>query len=63
LREVDKMTTEPRPLIDTKHLVKLDGSNYERWRLQISLVLKAAKLWQIASGETPRPATPDEAAK
>jgi len=40
--------------IDTAHVVKLSDNNYERWRLQITLVLKAAKVWQVASGDEVR---------
>ncbi|CAG7815563.1 unnamed protein product [Allacma fusca] len=35
---------------------KLNGSNYTRWRLQISLLLKAAKLWKYVDGTEVRDA-------
>ena len=35
---------------------KLDGSNYSRWKLQISLLLKAAKVWKIVDGSEAKPA-------
>ena len=41
--------------IDITQVVKLDDSNYERWKLQITVVLKAAEVWDVVSGETPRP--------
>jgi len=31
--------------IDLSHVIKLTESNYEQWRLQITLILKSAKLW------------------
>ena len=42
--------------IDLSHVVKLDDSNYQRWKLQMTIVLKAAELWDIVSGTTPCPA-------
>src|SRR5882757_2870022 len=41
--------------IDTTHVVKLSDKNFEQWRLQISLILRAADLWDVVSGLTPRP--------
>jgi len=47
--------------IDTHHVSKLDHSNYEQWRLQITLILKAMKLWDVVSGTVTRPAAnPDK---
>jgi len=41
--------------IDTTHVVKLNNANYELWKLQISLILKSAKLWDVVSGTSTRP--------
>jgi hypothetical protein len=35
----------------------LADDNYQHWRLQISLVLKAAKVWPNVSGAIPRPSS------
>jgi len=43
--------------IDTSHVVKLDGKNYSQWKLQASLVLKAAGAWDIITGTSIRPST------
>ena len=40
---------------DTSHVSKLTDSNYEIWKLQVSLVLKAAKLWPYVCGDTVKP--------
>jgi len=40
--------------IDTSHIVKLDDTNYQRWKLQISLVLRAREVWDITNGKTTR---------
>ena len=42
--------------IDITQVVKLEESNYPRWKLQISLVLEAAELWDIVNGDTACPA-------
>jgi len=41
--------------IDTSHVVKLDDTNYQRWKLQVSLVLKASEVWTVVDGTAPRP--------
>jgi len=40
----------------TVKVVKLKDDNYDQWRLHISLVLRAAKVWDIVNGAIPRPA-------
>jgi len=45
-----------KSMVDTKRIVRLDGTNYSRWKLQIGLALKATKLWDIVNGTTVRPA-------
>ena len=49
------MATNNLLKLDTTHVVKLSDSNFEQWKLQISLILKAAKLWDIVNGDTPKP--------
>jgi hypothetical protein len=34
---------------------KLDGSNYNRWKFQVSLLLKANDLWDVVSGDIAKP--------
>jgi len=46
---------------DTFHVVKLDDSNYQRWKLQVSLILKASEVWPIVSGALARPGAADVA--
>jgi len=48
--------------IDTAHVVKLEENNYNRWKLQITLVLKDAEVWEVVSGDSVRPpvSKPDE---
>jgi hypothetical protein len=41
--------------VDTSHAVKLARDNYEQWDLQISLVLKSAKVWAYVSGDILKP--------
>lgn len=43
--------------IDTSQVVKLHESNYEMWKLQISLILQAAGVWTIVDGSETRPAS------
>ena len=38
------------------YIVKLDGSNFKLWKFQLTLVLKAHKLWNVVSGVETRPA-------
>jgi hypothetical protein len=42
--------------VDTSHVVKLDDTNYQRWKLQVTLVLKASEYWEVVSGAEDRPA-------
>ena len=49
-----KMTTIKK--VDITQVVKLDGTNFQRWKLQISLVLKASELWDVVSGTDTKPA-------
>lgn len=48
--------------IDTRHVVKLNDSNYQHWKFQIEIVLRAAGLWEIVNGDTPRPTADAEQA-
>lgn len=41
--------------VDTSHIVTLNDSNYQRWKLQVTLLFKATEVWDIVSGATPRP--------
>ncbi len=41
--------------IDTAHVVKLDCDNFQIWKLQITLVLKAAEVFDVVSGIKPKP--------
>ncbi len=50
----------PEPRIDTSNVVKLDEGNYERWKLQISLVMRTAELWGLVDGSIPRPTDPTQ---
>lgn len=42
--------------IDTSHVLKLQDGNYQRWKLQVSLVLRAAEVFDVVDGTTPKPA-------
>ena len=42
--------------VDVTHVVKLDDTNYPRWKFQVTLVLKAAEVWEVVSRATVRPA-------
>jgi hypothetical protein len=42
--------------IETSSVVKLSDGNYQHWRLQITLVLKAAKVWGCVDGTVAQPA-------
>lgn len=42
--------------IDTHHVIKLKDDNYELWKYQVLLILRASKLWNYVSGALPRPA-------
>jgi hypothetical protein len=42
--------------VDTSHVIKLDDTNYQRWKLQVTLVLKASEVWEVTSGAELRPA-------
>ena len=44
--------------INLTHVAKLDDSNYQQCRLQVSLVLKAADVWDVVDGSAARPTTP-----
>ena len=46
--------------LDTAHIVKLDDTNYHQWKLQITLVLKAAEVWTVVSGEEMKPEDDDD---
>jgi len=48
--------------IDSSHVVKLDGKNYQQWKLQITLVLKAADVWGVTDGTVPCPTDPTQVA-
>src|SRR5579872_689894 len=41
--------------IKTTHIKQLTGSNYPRWKLEVSTALEAESLWGHCSGSTPRP--------
>lgn len=43
--------------IDPGSVVKLDDTNYERWKLQITLLLQSAELWPLVTGRELRHAT------
>jgi len=43
--------------IDISQTVKLNESNFKRWKFQIKPVLEAPELWGVVSGNTPRPTT------
>jgi hypothetical protein len=49
--------------VDTSHVVKLEENNYLRWKLQITLVLKASKAWGIVSGSDRCPTDPTNVAE
>ncbi|ODM88300.1 Retrovirus-related Pol polyprotein from transposon TNT 1-94 [Orchesella cincta] len=49
--------------VDVGSVVKLDGSNYSQWKLQITLVMKTAGVWDVANGTSLKPATGDDAIK
>jgi len=42
--------------VDVAQVVKMDGTNFQRWKLQISLVLNASKLGDVVSGTDTKPA-------
>ena len=41
--------------IKTTHIKQLTGSNYPRWKLEVSTALEAEGLFGHCSGSTPRP--------
>jgi len=41
--------------ISTTHISKLNGENYPQWKLQVSLVLKAYKVWGHVDGTNAQP--------
>jgi hypothetical protein len=41
--------------VDTSHAIKLDDTNYQRWKLQVALVLKSSGVWEVTSGVELRP--------
>jgi hypothetical protein len=43
------MSTTTKQKLGISHVVKLDDENYEQWRLQITLILKAGKFWDVVS--------------
>lgn len=43
------------PKLDALRIIKLTDANYPQWKMQITLSLKAAKLWAYVSGTTARP--------
>lgn len=45
--------------IDITHVVRLDDSNYERWKLQITTVLEAAEVLEVVNGTSPQPPAGD----
>jgi hypothetical protein len=49
--------------VDTSHVVKLEENNYQRWKLKITLVLKASKAWGIVSGSDRCPTDPTNVAE
>src|SRR5271167_3131703 len=42
--------------IDTHHVVKLGRDNWEQWKLQITLILRASKVWGYVNGTIVKPA-------
>src|ERR1700676_600972 len=34
---------------------KLDGGNYHVWVMKMQLILQSAELWEVVSGEEPKP--------
>ena len=43
----------------TDSVEKLNGSNFNRWKLQISLILEAGDLWDVVTGDEALPARDD----
>jgi hypothetical protein len=43
--------------IDTSHVSKLDSENYQQWKLQVTLLLKAYGVWGHVDGTIVRPHT------
>jgi len=48
--------------VDTSHIPKLNGKNYQNWKFAVTYALKAAELWEIVSGDKARP-TDDKVAE
>jgi len=44
--------------VDTSYVVKLEDGNYQRWKMQVTLVLQASEVWDVVTGTTPRPGAP-----
>ena len=38
---------------------KLDGSNYNKWKFQLTLLLQSNELWDVVSGDSLKPTTDD----
>ena len=43
------------PKLDALRLIKLNASNYLQWKMQVSISLKASKIWEYVSGAKVRP--------
>src|SRR5438128_1503343 len=43
------------PSIRLDNVDKLNGKNFNKWRLQISLILEANDLWDVVTGEEVKP--------
>jgi hypothetical protein len=41
--------------LDLTHVPQLDGSNYQEWKLRVSLVLKATEIWEAVDGTSIKP--------
>ena len=41
--------------IDTTSIVKLDDTNYQVWKLQVSLLFRSSELWGVVNGSEVKP--------
>lgn len=42
--------------ISVRNVIKLDGTNYQAWKFQVRALLVANGVFEIVTGDTPRPA-------
>jgi hypothetical protein len=49
--------------VDTSHVLKLEDGNYQRWKMQVSLVLRASEVWGVVNGTELKNSDPTKVAE